>query len=639
MKERIVKVVLCVCALLMLILAIFLPKATWTYLVELVLAFAMMGILMFGTNEKHNTAKVVLIAFIGLMILSWIIPAAYFSGDYVDQGRAQMGLFDMFNYPLTALSYFGYITLFIILVGGFYGVLYKIPAYRTLLDKITTKKGKVVFSVTVLSILALLLLVSLWATGLKFKSVANLVVILVVIALVALVAFLLKKVENSEKLSLVVLSIMVLAIAALVSVCGLHIGIALLVPFIVALIFMMGYDKITAALVTVGGISAGLIGTTLASSNLSVLTQTLKLSLTYNIWVRVVILAAAILIVIFNVIMYVKRNVSAVKVTRKEVKKTEAKVEVKVKEVKKSTKSSKTTQSSKKKSTKKSSKKKNNNKAALKDGKVIVLTEAETVEAVEADADYVPKSTNEEHSIWPLVTLLSILLVILLLAFISWDADGIGVTLFNGVTKSVTDFTLFGFPIFAKILGTVNAFGSWTLTDMFIPLALTVLLLAFVYRISLEEVLEGFISGAKKALGPAVISILVYGILVLVTYHPFQLVIYNTLLSMNKGFNILTTTVMAILAGMFNSDVAYTFQSVLPYYVTKVTNLKDFSIVGIVFTSMYGLTALFAPTSLVLMGVLSYLKVSYKDWLSSVWKLLLELFIVLLIVFIILAII
>ena len=230
-------------------------------------------------------------------------------------------------------------------------------------------------------------------------------------------------------------------------------------------------------------------------------------------------------------------------------------------------------------------------------------------------------------------------MVILLLAFISWDADGIGVTLFNGVTKSVTDFTLFGFPIFAKILGTVNAFGSWTLTDMFIPLALTVLLLAFVYRISLEEVLEGFVSGAKKALGPAVISILVYGILVLVTYHPFQLVIYNTLLSMNKGFNILTTTVMAILAGMFNSDVAYTFQSVLPYYVTKVTNLKDFSIVGIVFTSMYGLTALFAPTSLVLMGVLSYLKVSYKDWLSSVWKLLLELFIVLLIVFIILAVI
>ena len=47
---------------------------------------------------------------------------------------------------------------------------------------------------------------------------------------------------------------------------------------------------------------------------------------------------------------------------------------------------------------------------------------------------------------------------------------------------------------------------------------------------------------------------------------------------------------------------------------------------------------LVAPTSLVLMGVLSYLNVSYKEWFKNVWKLLLELFIVLLIIFIILGI-
>ena len=52
---------------------------------------------------------------------------------------------------------------------------------------------------------------------------------------------------------------------------------------------------------------------------------------------------------------------------------------------------------------------------------------------------------------------------------------------------------------------------------------------------------------------------------------------------------------------------------------------------------MYGLTALVAPTSLVLLAALSYLKVSYKDWLKAVWKLALELFVVLLVVFIILA--
>ena len=577
-NDKLRKVVLCVCTLLVLLLAIIFPKATWAYLVELVLALAVMGVLLFNVDDKNNAAKVILIVFIGFMILSWIIPAAYYSGEYAEQGRTQMGLFDMFNYPLTAVSYFGYITLFLILVGGFYGILHKIPAYRTFLDKIVRAfKGK-------------------------------------------------------EKL---LLSIMVVVIAVLVSCCGLHIGIAVFVPFIVALIFMMGYDKITAALVVVGSVAAGLIGTTCADANLNVLTQTLSLKLDYNIWVRIVILVAAIAMVIFNVLVYVKRTMGSVKVVKKEVKKAEAVVEVK--------KTTKTSNSSKKKpankktsnskkTNSKSTKKKNNNKAALKDGKVIVLTEAEEVDSV---TEYVPSKSGSNHSVWPFTVLFILLFILVVLAFISWDA--MGVKLFNNMTSATTSFELFKFPIFAKVLGTINSFGAWSLTDLFVPLALIVVLLSVIYKVSFNEVLDGFVAGAKKALGPAVLSVLVYAILVLVTYHPFQLVIYNTLLGMSKGFNILTTTIIAFLASLFNADIAYTFQSVLPYYVTKVTNLKDFSIVGIIFTSMYGLTALVAPTSLVLLAALSYLKVSYKDWLKAVWKLSLELFVVLLVVFIILA--
>lgn len=577
------KVVLCLSALLVLVFGIFLPKATWAYCVELCLSLVIVGILAFDAGKKHNTAKVILIAFICFMILSWIIPAAYFSDSYVEQGRTQMGLFDMFNYPLTALSYFGYVALFLILVGGFYGILHKIPAYRTFLDKIV------------------------------------------------------RRFEGKEK---VLLSIMVVVIAALVSFCGLHIGMALFVPFVVALILMMGFDKITAALVIVGSAAAGLIGTTFANSNLNILTQVLKLDLNYNIYVRLVILVAAVAMVIFNVLVYVKRSMANVKVVKKEVKKAEAVVEVKkaspAKAKANTTSSKKTsskkTSSSKKTTNKSTKKKKNNNKAALKDDNVIVLTEAETVERV---TDYVPEVSKSEHSVWPFRVLFCLLFVLVVLAFISWDA--IGVKFFNNATSSVTSFELFKFPIFAKVLGTVNAFGAWTITDLFIPMALVIVILTYIYKISFDDVLDGFVAGAKKALGPAVVSILLYSILVLVTYHPFQLVIYNTLLGGSKQLNILVTTIIAFLASLFNSDISYTFQSVLPYYVSVVTKLKDFSIVGIIFTSMYGLTALIAPTSLVLMATLSYLKVSYKEWLKAIWKLALELFVVLLVVFIILA--
>ena len=98
---------------------------------------------------KHNTVKVVLVTLLIFVLLTWILPAAYFQSSYIEQGRVQMGIFDLFSYPVTAISYFGYIALFLLVVGGFYGVLNKIDAYNVLLDrtaKVFEKRGKLVIS-------------------------------------------------------------------------------------------------------------------------------------------------------------------------------------------------------------------------------------------------------------------------------------------------------------------------------------------------------------------------------------------------------------------------------------------------------------------------------------------------------------
>ena len=517
--------------------------------------------------EKHNTIKVVLITILVLLLLTWIIPAAYYSGQFVDQGRVQMGLFDLFNYPLTALSYFGYIGLFLILVGGFYGVLYKIPAYRAFLDRIV------------------------------------------------------KVASNNEAVSI---SVIVTVLALLVSVCGVQIGIALFIPLIVSIILLMGYDKIVAGLVTVGSIAVGLIGSTYAYANISVLTATFQLKPDYQIGIRFVILLVGIVLVIFNTLMYIKAN-GKVKITdkvEKEAKKIEEKVEEVAAKVTKKPATKKTT--TKKTTTKKSTSSKTRksvNKAALIDEDVIV----------------VPNKVSGDHKIWPFTLAFVLLFVVFTLAFITWGENGFGVKTFDNITKSVQEFELFKFPLFAKLLGTINSFGNWSITDMFLPMFLTILLLVLIYKVKLDDVFDGFVEGVKKALAPAFISILVYTVLVLVTYHPFQLTIYKAILGMTKGFNIATTAVVAILSSVINADAAYSFQSVIPYYASVVTKSDTYPLVAVIFQSMYGLTMLVAPTSLILMATLSYLKVSYKDWLKNVWKLLLELFVILLIIFIILA--
>ena len=97
-----------------------------------------------------------------------------------------------------------------------------------------------------------------------------------------------------------------------------------------------------------------------------------------------------------------------------------------------------------------------------------------------------------------------------------------------------------------------------------------------------------------------------------------------------------TAAITAILASVFNADPLYAFQSVVPYLTSIVKDNSVYPTIAVVYQAMYGVTMLVAPTSVVLMAALSYLGISYKEWFKNVWKLLVELLVVMLIIFTIL---
>lgn len=542
--------------------------------------------------KKHNTLKVVLITLIVFLVLSWIFPAAYYSGEYVDQGRIQTGLADVNNYFMTSLSYFGYFALYLILVGCFYGVLYKIPAYRAFLDRIVAKvDGKVFIALTVV----------LFALG--------------------------------------------------VSIAGLQIGFAIFVPLVVSVLLLMGYDKIVAAMTVAGSLGVGLIGSTYAYSNNNLLTSILGLEGNYQIGVRFVILIVGIVVLLFNIFMYIKNTKGEVKVSTpkkldhtkhaaledKVVKNTKVETKKTNNKSKKPNKpnNEKTTKNTKNNKNKKSGNRKNANKAALRDENIIVVKES--INGSPEDAYLVPNRVGVSHKIWPFVAGFILLFILLVLAWITWGTNGFGVTFFDTLTDKFVGFELFGFPIFNKIYGTVNSFGNWTLIDLFLPVAILLVILMVIYKVKLDDALDGMVEGAKKALLPAFIIVLLYTLLVIVTYHPYQMCLYKAVLGLSKGFNIATTVIVTLLSSVFNVDPAYAYQAVLPYLTSIVTKADNYPLVGIISQSMYGFSTLFAPSSIVLMTTLAYLKISYKDWFKNVWKVLLELFVLLLIIFIILA--
>ena len=540
--------------------------------------------------KKHNTFKIVLGTLLVFAILSWIIPAAYYSGEFVDQGRVQVGLFDLFNYSLTSLSYFGYIGLFLIFVGGFYGILNKIPAYRNLLDAIA--KGS----------------------------------------------------QGKEK---VILSIIMVLLAVIVSVWGIEIEMLLFVPFIISVILFMGFDKMVAALAVAGSSLVGVAGSTYAYGKIGMLTQTLGVDITSDIYVKLMILLVGLVLLIFNTLLYIKKSESVVaeevkeekviakKITtkkvveepvKKEVKTTKAATSKSTKTTKTSKTASKTTKATAKPAAKKTAKKtsKNVNKAAVKGDEVIVVKNG-----------LIPGTFDKKQNIWPMAIMFILLLVLVLLAFFPWSSV-FNITWFEEASKSVSEFTLFEFPIFGKLFGTFNSFGGWMSSDLFLVLVVFTLILALIYKVRFNDLFEGFAAGAKKAIGPAGIVLLVYTILVLTTYHPFQLTIYKTILGLSEGFNIATASLVAILAALFNGDASYAFQSVLPYFTSVVTNSEFYSSVGVLFQALYGVTMLVAPTSLMLMIVLTYLDIPYLKWLKSTWKFILEFFAIIMIVVVIL---
>lgn len=468
--------------------------------------------------KKHNALKVVIITLLLFALLTWILPCATYQTEYTELGRYQAGLFDILSYQSTVLGYFGYVALFVLVVGGFYGVLYKTGAYRRMLDSLVKK--------------------------FKGKEVICLVVIM------ALFAF-------------------------LTSFAGLQLALLMLFPFVISLVLMMGYNKSTAIAVTAGSVAVGLMGTTFSYNTTQVLQQYLSVEFTDLIWAKVILLVLGVALLALFVLKFGKKA-----------------------------------------STKKAD-----------DKEEFIPEEVKTTKGKEKDKD-----KKHKVKVWPLVLILDLILLVTILGFIPWNG-AFGITLFDDVTTAITEFELFGFPIFGKILGAVSPFGYWTLVELVTLMLLAIIILKFVYKIKWDDVFEGFGKGVRRALVPALIVILIYTCLVLTTYDPYQLVIYKFILGLTKGFNIFTTGLVVVISSIFNGDPLYAFYSVLPYFVSVVTDTNNYQLIAVIFQSLYGIVTLVAPTSIPLMATLAYTNTSYKDWFKYIWKLLVALLVLAFIVF------
>ncbi len=458
--------------------------------------------------RKHNILKVVLIALLAVVVLTWVFPTATFSTTLSIGERAQMGIFDIFSYFGQGFQYFYQILIYALIVGGFYGVLSKTEAYRRLLDKVVDAfKGR----------------------------------------------------------ELLFISIVTVAFALLAGGVGLTTILLFLFPFVIAVLLLMGFDKLLAATVTVGSVMVGIMGSLYTTDVNYYINNYLSIGIHDEIITKIIILIIAIVVLLFNVLRYAKNN---------KLKKSKA----------------------------------------------------------EEIKEYVPAATKTKKKIWPLVVVMDLFLVIVAIAMFSW-ASIFGLSFFDTITTKVTSFSIGGFPIFGKLLGSVPSFGNWDMMSVGACLIIATIIIALCYKVKVDDFFTSFGQGVKRALTPAFIMYFIYLILIIATYNNFQLTIYDWVLNISKGFNVITTTITAFLSSVFNVELLYSINSVGPYMVSIIKDTGVYPLIGIIFQSIYGLTMLVAPTSILLMGTLAYLDIPYGKWLKHIWKLFVELLVILLIIF------
>lgn len=236
--------------------------------------------------------------------------------------------------------------------------------------------------------------------------------------------------------------------------------------------------------------------------------------------------------------------------------------------------------------------------------------------------------------------LLVITFVVLILAFIGWDA-AFGVDVFTNAYNWTKEATIFNHEIFAYILGIhegssvvqniLGAFGSWDLLLASGVILVSSLLIKLVYHVPFDKMLDEFGEGFKKSGKTVFVALMVYIVWILSVVFPTMPSIVAKITE-GLGTNIGTLFASGALTSLFVVD----FQYVVNMIGSLFANFSNVNVAALILQTSYGMIQFIAPTSVILMIGLSMLNIKFKDYFKFIWKFLLPMLAVIIIIMVIL---
>lgn len=385
-----------------------------------------------------------------------------------------------------------------------------------------------------------------------------------------------KKFDKKKTLFLI---ISIIVFALLSSLSGLPIVLFTLVPFVCAVILALGYDKLTALASTVGAILIGQIGSTYG--NTLVFKSFFEFEASNYILAKFILLAVLVFLLIMLVL--VKNKV-------------QEKQEVKVSKTKKT---KKNTQS-----------------------------EEITEEKKKLEIPFYGENKETNKSIKPLIIVFIAFIVISFIGMFNWYY-AFGIQIFNEIATSISEFKIGNIAIFSNLLGSFTELGQWGNYEFATFILFVTMIIGWIYSIKPSEFIETYFDGIKKMLKTAIyvaFACVIFALMVNAENGTIHATITNFILGLSDSFNVLLVSIAGSIGGFFYNDFIYLVSGT--YGVLGAYAESILPIVSIIFQASYGFAMLILPVSVILVAGLKFLDVSYKDWIKYIWKLLLQIFVI-----------
>lgn len=501
-----------ICAVILALIVASVLLFGWIGLWYDAIIAAIVGIALTGM-KRHVLLKILSIMLLLIVMLSYILPGR-------QEAINRIGIADLLvNYFSIVLQNFAPIALFVLAVGGLYGVLSKTSSYKKLLDNIVTKVKPM---------------------GKKF--------IFITIILFAFVA----------------------------ALTGITMPLFIFVPFVVAIILLLGYDKLVALSATVASILVGYIGGVFASfiNPSTGVNNTFETfigleSKFANVFPKLLLLFAGTALLIYFVDQHIKK-VEAKKV-----------------------------------------------KYELNDDSELLIAEV--------------KGKYKDIKTWPLVLVLSLTFIILVLGMVPWNAL-FNISVFTKFHAWLVGLHIKEFYVFPNIISAnLPALGEWNASGnpmgAYIYVSMLIVFVTFIISLinktNINDTLDNYMEGVKKTLPAAGLISVAYLVLVCAFNNGFL----ELLISNYGKFNFGISSLYAFLGCLLNIDLTWIVISAFSPITTLITDESIYASVALLFQGIYGIFSLVGPTSLILILGLTYLDVPYTTWLKYIWRFILYLLI------------